>query len=92
MKSAVEHADRVSHAWSALAFMFVQQYASRRTEGERFLTEDIVKAASEWGVTDPPDRRAWGAVINRAVRAGFIVRDGYREDRYCSPKSLWRKA
>lgn len=35
---------------------------------------------------------AIGAIIQRAARAGLIVKAGYREDKFCSPKTLWRRA
>lgn len=88
MRRAVDHADRVSHAWSVLAYQFVQHYLAY--DGP-FLAEELVRAAYDYGIPEPPDARAWGAIMNRAARAGLIVKAGYREDRYCSPKTLWRR-
>ena len=89
MKRAVDHADRVSHAWSVLAYQMLIDYL--RYDGP-FLAEEYVAWAKDGGIPDPPDNRAFGAIIQRAARAGLIVKAGYREDRYCSPKTLWRRA
>ena len=88
------HADCVSHAWSALAYQMLNHFMEMNPVAARngFLTELYLEFASSRGLPEPPDRRAFGAVINRAVRNGLIVKSGYREDRFCSPKSLWRKA
>lgn len=87
---AVDHADRVSHAWSVLAYTYIVSWA--KGHGEPFLAEEAIASALEFGVPKPPDNRAFGAIIQRAARAGLIVKAGYREDRYCSPKTLWRRA
>lgn len=90
MKRAVDHADRVSHAWSVLAYQFLIHCLNVWGD-ETFIAEDVVKC-SHATVPEPPDARSLGAIIQRAARAGLIVKAGYREDRYCSPKTLWRRA
>ena len=95
MKRAVDHADRVSHAWSVLAYQTLIDYLNYRNNtgtDAGFLAEDFTGYALARRVPKPPDNRAFGAIIQRAARAGLIVKAGYREDRYCSPKTLWRRA
>ena len=89
---AIDHADRVSHAWSVLAYQYVQWWLRHCKPDATFLSENIIGFATEWGAPEPPDSRAWGAIIQRAARAGLIVKAGYREDKFCSPKTLWRRA
>lgn len=92
---AVDHADRVSHAWSVLAYQTLIEYLNftHNVVGDdlAFLAEDFTGYALARHVPKPPDNRAFGAIIQRAARAGLIVKAGYREDRYCSPKTLWRR-
>ena len=90
IQRAVDHADRVSHAWSVLAYQTLIEYI--RYTDTYFLAEDFTGYALARHVPKPPDNRAFGAIIQRAARAGLIVKAGYREDRYCSPKTLWRRA
>lgn len=92
MRRAEEHADRVTHAWSALAYGFVHQYVAGLSGADVFITEKLVEAARAAAIPDPPDARAWGSIINRAARNGLIVKSGYAEDRFCSPKTVWRRA
>jgi len=70
---AVEHADAVEPSWSDRAYAFLTDYL--RTHAT-FTTEQVRDAAAGI-VNEPPSRRAWGAVTLRAVRAGWIVREGY---------------
>lgn len=91
IQRAVDHADRVSHAWSVLAYQTLIAFLQHRAY--RFLAQEFVEYAEDVErIPIPPDKRAWGSIIQRAARAGLIVKAGYREDRYCSPKTLWRRA
>ena len=87
---AVEHADRVRDEWSAEAFNFLCDYA--RTSVPPFLVEEARAAAESAGLECPTDNRAWGGVVQRAVRAGIIVRAGAAPalTSNCSLKPLWR--
>jgi hypothetical protein len=87
------HAEEgAGHAWTVLAYQFVQHFLKDRGAADVFLTEALVSAADQWGVPKPKDSRAWGPVIHRAARAGLIVKAGYAEDQFCSPKTVWRPA
>jgi hypothetical protein len=56
----------------------------------KLLAENVRNWASD-KLPDPPDGRAWGAVMQRARRAGYIRKVGYREAQSSnlSPKVLW---
>lgn len=92
MIRAVAHADDDEPGWSERAYALLRQYAKDHTE---FATEDArTWAHNEAGLSFPPDGRAWGAVTNRAVRAGLIVVDRYRPTRippaHATPRPVWR--
>lgn len=86
---AMGHADRVNGDWSERAFVAMR---SRLGYMERFTCEDMREACSE--IQTPPDARAWGGIMLRAARAGFIVQDGWTIARaanvHCSPARVWR--
>lgn len=78
MQRAVEHADRVEDGWGQVAYSAVRQFLVRQPPFRSFTTEDV----REWAkLKEPPDRRAWGAVMVRAVRGGLIHKVGYRPHR-----------
>lgn len=92
MAKALAHADAIEPAWSDLAYTFLLGFIGA-SQGE-FLTEDV-RAAAHGAVPDPPDQRAWGGIVIRAVKAGLIRRAGYRPMRskncHANPKSSWIK-
>lgn len=71
---AINHADAVSPGWSKDAFLFLLNYM--RTHSE-FMGEEV-RTASEGILPEPPDKRAWGAIMVRAVKSGLLVRKEYR--------------
>ena len=92
MQRAVDHADAQEPGWSELAYRFLVRYA---TESDQpFLAENVIAAARAAGLPEPPDGRAYGAVIQRAHREGVTVKAGFAAaaTSNCSPKVLWRRA
>lgn len=93
---AAAHADRVTPKWSDIALEYLRAFM--RAKGRAaFMTEDVRMAADRGTYVPPaPDARAWGAVILRAKRLGWLVHAGYapNKDPSChgSPKSVWRAA
>jgi hypothetical protein len=78
--------------WSASAYSILVEYA--RTNKE-FMTEDVrAYALKQYELPLPPDSRAWGGVVNRAVKAGLIKRIGYAPMKsvncHANPKSVWK--
>jgi hypothetical protein len=89
IRDSVEHADREISGWSDWAMWALLEYADNALG--TFLTEDVRAFARAGGLPDPPDGRAWGAVMRRAAKAGYIKSVGYRAARSSnlSPKVLW---
>jgi hypothetical protein len=87
---AVERADREVDNWSADALGLTQRFAVQHAH-RPFLTEEVREWARLHGLPQPPDGRAWGAVMQRAARAGYIMQMGYAKARSSnlSPKVLW---
>lgn len=86
MARAADHAERVSPEWLERAYAILRQYAMTH---EQFTSYDFRRA----GLTvSPTTSKAFGAVFQRAARAGLIVNIGYEKhpERHLSPTVLWR--
>lgn len=72
---AMDHADRVNpvDGWSAQARGFMDGFIRTRAS---FSSEDVWTEAEKAGVPKPPDRRAWGGIIDGFRRRGLIRRVG----------------
>lgn len=94
MTSAADHADREVGDWRGKAAAALRAYIveARRQNILTFMAEDARGWAEKRGLPTPPDKRAWGAVISKASRAGFIEKAGYAPavSSNSSPKCLWR--
>lgn len=89
MAQALQHAERVQPAWGEIAYDALVDYA---TENSRFTSYDFRMAYHAAKRPPPPTDKAFGAVFQRAVRAGVIVKDGYDQhpERHASPTPVWR--
>lgn len=91
MTAAIEHADRVSARWSVQAGQLLRIYAQMHPE---FMAEDVRIWAHRKDLPCPPDPRAWGAVVNRAVREGVLIRDRFEltkvKPAHATPRPVWR--
>lgn len=89
---AARHADAVVKDWQEKALDRLRLFIDER-EGAPFLAEEFVRWA-RFKVPAPPDKRAFGSVIQRAVKSGWIVKEGYApaSSSNQSPKCLWRGA
>lgn len=78
--------------WSAEALRFLREWAAGRPPGATFLAEEVRHAAAG-RVPDPPEPRAWGAVVLAAARRKLIRRVGYGVAQdpksHGNPKSVW---
>jgi hypothetical protein len=74
MASSAAHAERVHAEWCADAMAALLRFARTR---EHFLAEEYVADALARGLTEPPDRRAFGSILQRAARAHVIAHDGF---------------
>jgi hypothetical protein len=93
MRRSLEHAEAESPGWSELAFKFVRLFWSQRGD-KQCVGRDIVLAAKEYGLIQPPTDKAWGAVLKRAAKAGVMVRVGTAKDtnRHGNLVPLWAAA
>lgn len=73
MTRAVDHANHHIENWSEKAYLFLLSYIENVGE---FMAEDVRKA-SEGIIAQPPNLRAWGAILVRAAKAGIIKRTGF---------------
>jgi hypothetical protein len=75
-------------SWIEKAYEAFVAHAKRH---EQFLTEDVRMTAEANGLRKPADRRAWGAVAQRAARAGVVKQLGYvsATTGHKHPVSLW---
>lgn len=92
MQRAIDHADRVVEGWAEEAACFLTRYLDMNREP--FLTGDVRLTAAKFGVPLPPDNRAWGPIINSAVRSGQIRKVGYGNSKtgHMRPMPLWQSA
>jgi hypothetical protein len=92
---AIKHADEVVPTWSEKAFAHFVKFVIQQRDDSVFRTEDIRAYAEGQRLEIPPTKRAWGAVTLRAVREGYIKREGFTTSD--NPKThkgiitLWRK-
>jgi len=89
MARASGHAESVNSNWNNEADAELRLFIETSTE---FLAEDFVRWTLNRAIAQPPDKRAWGAVIHRAAMSGIISRVGYKIDQYASPKAVWRRS
>lgn len=69
MERVIDHADRVETGWSEECLCLLRLFLVEHTEP--FLTEEFRQWTSG-RIASPPDGRAYGPVIMRAKREGFI--------------------
>jgi hypothetical protein len=78
MQQAIDHAEAVDPSWPETALAFLRRFADqhRGHRGAEFLGEDVRHWAEQHGCPLPPDKRSWGAVIQKAARAKIILNTG----------------
>ena len=89
---AADKADRENDGcWQDQAWEFFVDFAIAR-RGKPFMTEDV-RASAAGIVPAPPDGRAWGAIVLRAVKGKLIRRIGFAPMKsancHANPKSVW---
>jgi len=82
----------VSIVWRARAIGYIREFAAYAREP--FLAEDVREFAESSGLQEPTNAKAWGPVMQAAMRDGIIRPVGYAPARSSngSPKVLWRAA
>jgi hypothetical protein len=71
MTAVAAKANRAVDGWTDTALLWLERYAR---SNEFINPEECSKAAYEWGLSRPPDDRAWGSVYTMAQRRGYIKR------------------
>ncbi len=89
-QQAAQKADTAVPGWTALALDIVAFWASRRAQGP-FLLETARAYAEEQGLPAPPDKRAWGSIVQTLKKQGKIKMVGFGAavSSNASPKCLW---
>ncbi len=92
MARATASADDAHANWSATAYFTLRAFVRHREHA--FTAENVRAFATEKGLPEAPDNRAWGSILTRAAKEGLIRKTGYRqaEGRACHmhPVTLWR--
>jgi len=65
--------ERIIPGWTGAAVSFIHEYAKAHPS---FTTEQVRSAAAD-KLPNPPDGRAWGPAVRKAVRLGYIQFSGY---------------
>ena len=79
IKRAVDHANiKNAGTWLEQAYQSAKLFLASKKVGYTFMVEDIrVWTEVNNLVPQPPDRRAWGGMVSRLVKEGFIARVGF---------------
>lgn len=86
MKRAAEHAERVLPGWEERALEYFRLYATLHPS---FMTEDVRAYADEKGFEQPPAVGAWGPVVKRAKKEGYVVSRGKAEAKSPGQHGKW---
>jgi len=94
MQTALDHANEIVADWGSAAYAALTTYVAAHP-GETFMTEEVREYA--YGILDlsrPPHERAWGGIVNRAAKAGLIVRVRLAPVKtpgsHCANATMWR--
>jgi hypothetical protein len=89
IKTAEDNANSKIDNWSNDAYEFLKTYCITAKE---FMAEEV-RVCSLGKIERPPNDRAWGAIIVRAVKEGLIKRKGYQcvqnSKAHRTPATLW---
>lgn len=77
-KLALNHAEEVHENWGAEACDYLEIFL-RVHPGREFMAEEVREYAYKRGLPLPPSERSWGAVFQRAQKAGIIRWCGNRQ-------------
>jgi len=66
-KGIKQSIDNAGTPWKEKALKFVLSYP-----GDEFMTEDVRQYAYRKGLEKPPSERAWGSIILRARKMGWV--------------------
>ena len=91
-KLALNHAEAIHENWGAEACDYLEIFI-RVHPGREFMAEEVREYATKRGLPPAPHLRAWGAVMQRAQKAGIIRWCGNRQVKnrkaHSATASLW---
>lgn len=76
MKRAEDHA---GEGWNVRALASVKAFLNSPRSRLNFMAEDIRAHAYENGLPKPPHERAWGGVMVKAIKAGWLRKIGIKQ-------------
>ena len=99
-QQALDHAKRKISGWDEMALGWVRLLALQQ---QTMTSEDVRAYAAEKNLPNPPDQRAWGAIMPKAAKAGFIHKaraplggdvwvTGKNRQAHGRPVRVWRSA
>lgn len=97
IKRAVDHANiKNAGTWLEQAYQSAKLFLSSKKVGYTFMMEDIRNWTEEYKlVPPPPDKRAWGGMVSRLVKEGFIGKVGFgtvkNENAHKAVATVWIK-
>lgn len=88
---AIQSASNAYHLWPDRAYGLLCEYGASNT----YLTsEDVRNYAEAHGLPEPPEPRAWGGIIRKAVAAGLLKAHSMRKSMnaraHRRPVQVWR--
>lgn len=90
---AADHADAVIEDWQDRAFYLLTEFCRHHAYGAQLTSERIRQYAEKQGLPNPPDKRAWGAIMLKAARKNLIRKIGWTTANdpkvHNNPVSLW---
>lgn len=90
MQLALDNAEKSSPGWGDLAICYLRMFPKKT-----FLAEEVRNWSHNNGLAIPPNARAWGGVMVRAKKRGFIKFIGYKSvnnpKAHRTPASYWEK-
>lgn len=90
IRSSAEHAEQDVPGWGEMALAAVLRFAN--SSQHPFTMEECRGVVTFYGLPDPPELRAWGAVTQNAIRQGIIIPTGQyarAQSSNGSPKPLY---
>lgn len=83
-------------SWNDAALDQVVDFLTGKSMTETFFGTDAREYAHAHGLVQPKDTRAWGGVMRRAEKAGFIEHAGFGRSpnpaSHSSPVAIWKRA
>ena len=95
MAMAADHAERVTPGWGEEAYSVLLDFLTKPPAcTDAFTSEHVREHGAALALAEPPHRRAWGPIFQRAAKAGMIEKAGFTTARaanvHCAIITVWR--